>query len=112
MISYPFYFWPTGGKITVFQLGYIFEYEFNRRNKFLVSNLLAAVVGGAFKEWVLLYRIIAFTQEWVGVTAFTGSVKGQPFNRVILELMVKLLNALQVIFTGLGGGGGEISPQC
>lgn len=113
MTSFPFDFCQLEEKITVFQLGYIFEYEFNRRKKFLVPNLLAAVVGGAFKEWVFVLRhhIIAFAQEWVGITAFTGSVNGQSFNRVILELMVKLFHALQGIFIGLGGGR-EISPQC
>lgn len=62
MTSFPFDFCHLEEKITVFQLGCIFEYEFNRRNKFLVSNLLAAVVGGAFKEWVFVLRhhIIAF----------------------------------------------------
>lgn len=51
----------------------------------------------------------SYNCEWVGVTAFTGSVNRQPFNRVILELMVKLFNALQVIFTVLEvGGGGDI----
>lgn len=62
MISFSFDFCQLEGKITVFQLGYIFEYEFNRRN-FLVCNQSTAVVGGAFKEWVLRHRIIAFAQE-------------------------------------------------
>lgn len=57
------------------------------------------------------YNCFCHRLNILGVTAFTGSVNGPSFNRVILELMVKLFNALQVIFIGLGGGR-EISPQC
>lgn len=60
MISFPFDFCQLEEIITVFQLDYIFEYEFNRRNKFLVSILLAVVVGGSLRNGycVIVYLLL------------------------------------------------------